>query len=107
MYLDPSNTLGHYSALSTGPSLSFSSGVISSTTGGGIGGNTGVGSSFFSSMMGYGLGYKLGWNYLKGKKYTEAIDISHRVLKIYPNFIKMKKDIMDKARLNLRMPGLM
>ncbi|CAG7836405.1 unnamed protein product [Allacma fusca] len=48
------------------------------------------------------LGYKLGFNYLKAKRYTDAIDVCHVVLGKHPNYPKIKKDIMDKARASLR-----
>ncbi|XP_039613461.1 tetratricopeptide repeat protein 21B isoform X1 [Polypterus senegalus] len=48
------------------------------------------------------IGYKLAFNYLKAKKYVEAIDICHKVLKTHPDYPRMKKDILDKARAALR-----
>lgn len=47
-------------------------------------------------------GYKLAHNYLKCKKLFDAIDVCHRILAIHPNFPKIKRDIMDKARANIR-----
>lgn len=48
------------------------------------------------------MGYKLAFNYLKGKRYVDAIDISREVLKIYPDFPRIRKEILDKARTLLR-----
>nr|XP_006812059.1 PREDICTED: tetratricopeptide repeat protein 21B-like [Saccoglossus kowalevskii] len=48
------------------------------------------------------IGYKLAFNYLKAKRYVDAIDVSHRVLAGHPNYPKMRKDILDKARSLLR-----
>ncbi|XP_043931290.1 tetratricopeptide repeat protein 21B [Protopterus annectens] len=48
------------------------------------------------------IGYKLAFNYLKAKRYVDAIDICHRVLTTHPNYPKMRKDILDKARAALR-----
>jgi len=48
------------------------------------------------------IGYKLAFNYLKAKKHIEAINVSNKVLKIYPDYPKMKKEILEKARLSLR-----
>ena len=48
------------------------------------------------------LGYKLAFNYLKAKRYTDAIDISHLVLKVEPNYPKIRSEILDKSRLALR-----
>jgi len=48
------------------------------------------------------IGYKLGFNFLKAKRYTDAIDVCHIVLAKHPAYPKIKKDVMDKARANLR-----
>ncbi|XP_048871259.1 tetratricopeptide repeat protein 21B isoform X2 [Brienomyrus brachyistius] len=48
------------------------------------------------------IGYKLAFNYLKGKRYVDAIDVCHKVLDAHPNYPKMRKDILDKARAALR-----
>lgn len=48
------------------------------------------------------LGYRLAFNYLKAKRYCDAIDVCHIVLKKHPNYPKIKKDILDKARASLR-----
>ncbi|XP_073097695.1 tetratricopeptide repeat protein 21B isoform X1 [Manis javanica] len=48
------------------------------------------------------VGYKLAFNYLKAKKYVDAIDICHQVLETHPNYPKIRKDILDKARTSLR-----
>ncbi len=48
------------------------------------------------------VGFKLAFNYLKAKRYTDAIDISHLVLKVEPNYPKIKSDILEKSRLALR-----
>ncbi|XP_007945909.1 tetratricopeptide repeat protein 21B [Orycteropus afer afer] len=48
------------------------------------------------------IGYKLAFNYLKGKKYVDAIDVCHQVLEAYPTYPKIRKDILDKARTSLR-----
>lgn len=49
-----------------------------------------------------GLGYKLALNYMKNKRYAEAIDVCQQVLKLHPDFLSIKKDILDKCRNNLR-----
>jgi tetratricopeptide repeat protein 21B len=36
------------------------------------------------------VGFKLGFNYLKAKRYVEAIDICHQVLDKFPNYPKIK-----------------
>jgi len=48
------------------------------------------------------IGYKLAFNYLKAKRYVDAIDVCHKVLDKHPNYPKIKKDILDKARLGIR-----
>ncbi|XP_074856704.1 tetratricopeptide repeat protein 21B isoform X2 [Carettochelys insculpta] len=48
------------------------------------------------------IGYKLAFNYLKAKRYVEAIDICQKVLKAHPNYPKIRKEILDKARASLR-----
>lgn len=48
------------------------------------------------------IGYKLGYNFLKCKKYADAIDVCQQVLKQHPEYPKIKKDILDKALANLR-----
>ncbi|KAL5010855.1 hypothetical protein ScPMuIL_013160 [Solemya velum] len=48
------------------------------------------------------IGFKLAFNYLKAKRYVDAIDICHHVLAGHPNYPKIKKEILDKARSSLR-----
>ncbi|KAJ8012813.1 hypothetical protein DPEC_G00046770 [Dallia pectoralis] len=48
------------------------------------------------------IGYKLAFNYLKAKRYVDAIDVCHKVLEANPNYPRMRKDILDKARAALR-----
>lgn len=50
------------------------------------------------------MGFKLAFNYLKSFRYVDAIDISHKILNEYPDYPKVKKDILEKARSSLRMP---
>eukprot|EP01063_Lacrimia_lanifica_P030925 TRINITY_DN5002_c0_g1_i1.p1 TRINITY_DN5002_c0_g1~~TRINITY_DN5002_c0_g1_i1.p1 ORF type:complete len:1347 (+),score=658.12 TRINITY_DN5002_c0_g1_i1:120-4160(+) len=49
-----------------------------------------------------GIGYKLAFNHLKAKRYVSAIDITQKVLVAHPNYPKIRKDILDKARASLR-----
>lgn len=48
------------------------------------------------------VGYKLAFNYLKAKRYVDAIDVCHKVLELHPNYPKIRKDILDKSRAALR-----
>ena len=48
------------------------------------------------------IGFKLSFNYLKAKRYTDAIDICHLVLKAAPDYPKIRVDILNKARSSVR-----
>ncbi|XP_005393347.1 PREDICTED: tetratricopeptide repeat protein 21B [Chinchilla lanigera] len=48
------------------------------------------------------VGYRLAFNYLKAKRYVDAIDICHQVLETHPTYPKIRKDILDKARASLK-----
>ncbi|XP_076851637.1 tetratricopeptide repeat protein 21B [Brachyhypopomus gauderio] len=48
------------------------------------------------------IGYKLAFNYLKAKRFVDAIDVCHKVLDAHPNYPRIRKDILDKARAALR-----
>ncbi|XP_035995285.1 tetratricopeptide repeat protein 21B isoform X2 [Fundulus heteroclitus] len=48
------------------------------------------------------IGYKLAFNYLKAKRHVDAIDVCHKVLAAHPDYPKMRKEILDKARAGLR-----
>lgn len=48
------------------------------------------------------VGYKLAFNYLKAKRFVEAIDVCHKVVKAFPEYPKIKKDILEKARMGLK-----
>lgn len=50
------------------------------------------------------IGFKLAFNYLKSRRYIEAIDVCHKVLNGYPDYPKIRKDILEKARASLRLP---
>ncbi len=49
------------------------------------------------------IGYKLAFNYLKAKRYVEAIDICHKVLTVNPDYPKIRNDILNKAREHIRL----
>ncbi|XP_053264599.1 tetratricopeptide repeat protein 21B isoform X3 [Podarcis raffonei] len=48
------------------------------------------------------IGFKLAFNYLKAKRYIDAINVCHKVLEQHPNYPKIRKEILDKARVALR-----
>ena len=45
-----------------------------------------------------GVGFRLAFNYLKANRLVDAINVGKEILKVYPNFPKVKSDIIDKAR---------
>ncbi|XP_054643733.1 tetratricopeptide repeat protein 21B-like isoform X4 [Dunckerocampus dactyliophorus] len=48
------------------------------------------------------IGYKLALNYLKAKENVDAIDVCHKVLATYPNYLGIRKDILEPACAALR-----
>ncbi|XP_036122537.1 tetratricopeptide repeat protein 21A isoform X3 [Molossus molossus] len=48
------------------------------------------------------VGFKLAFNYLKGKRFVEAIEVCHNVLREHPNYPKIRQDILEKAQGSLR-----
>ncbi|KJH52758.1 tetratricopeptide repeat protein [Dictyocaulus viviparus] len=55
-----------------------------------------------SRMRNPAIGYKLAYNLLKCRRLFDCIEVCHQVLKSYPTYPKIKKEIMDKARLSIR-----
>ena len=48
------------------------------------------------------VGYRLAFNLLRAKRYVEAIDVCHKVLRLKPDYPKIKKDVLERARAALR-----
>ena len=48
------------------------------------------------------IGFKLAFNYLKAKKLVQAIDVCHKVLASHPNYPKIKKEVLERARSLIR-----
>ena len=48
-------------------------------------------------------GYRLAFNYLKARKYVEAVEVCHKVLHHHPTYPRIRKDVLDKARHNIRL----
>jgi tetratricopeptide repeat protein 21B len=48
------------------------------------------------------VGYRLAYTYLKDKRHIEAITVCQKILSISPNYPKIKKDILEKARFCVR-----
>ncbi|CAL4107788.1 unnamed protein product, partial [Meganyctiphanes norvegica] len=49
------------------------------------------------------IGYKLAFNYMKAKRYVDAIDVCHLVLEKHPEYPRIRKDILEKSRNSLRL----
>lgn len=56
----------------------------------------------FGGKSNPGIGYKLAYSLMKCKNYADAIDVGQQVLKLNPDYPKVKKDILDKCMNNLR-----
>ena len=39
---------------------------------------------------------------MKAKRFVEAVGVCHKVLEKHPTYPKIRKEILDKARLSLR-----
>ncbi|XP_054451813.1 tetratricopeptide repeat protein 21A isoform X2 [Pteronotus mesoamericanus] len=48
------------------------------------------------------IGFRLAFNYLKDKRFLEAIDVCHSVLREHPNYPKIRGEILEKAQGSLR-----
>uniref|UniRef100_A0A671FL58 Tetratricopeptide repeat domain 21A n=1 Tax=Rhinolophus ferrumequinum TaxID=59479 RepID=A0A671FL58_RHIFE len=48
------------------------------------------------------IGFKLAFNYLKDKRFVEAIEVCHQVLGEHPNYPKIREEILEKAQGSLR-----
>lgn len=48
------------------------------------------------------IGYKLAYNLMKCKRYADAIDVGQMVYKNHPEYMRIKKDVLDKSINNLR-----
>lgn len=48
------------------------------------------------------VGFKLAFNYLKARRYVEAVDVCHKVIKAFPEYPKIRKEILEKARMGLK-----
>ncbi|XP_075068271.1 tetratricopeptide repeat protein 21A [Mixophyes fleayi] len=57
----------------------------------------------YSSQSNSAVGFRLAFNYLKDKKYVNAIDICHKVLKDHPTYPKIRKEILEKAQACLKL----
>ncbi|XP_053678421.1 tetratricopeptide repeat protein 21B-like [Anopheles nili] len=48
------------------------------------------------------IGYKLAFNYMKIKRFADAIDISQIVLNKHPDYHCIRRDVLEKCRNNLK-----
>eukprot|EP00002_Diphylleia_rotans_P017871 TRINITY_DN3468_c0_g1_i2.p1 TRINITY_DN3468_c0_g1~~TRINITY_DN3468_c0_g1_i2.p1 ORF type:complete len:725 (-),score=154.22 TRINITY_DN3468_c0_g1_i2:184-2358(-) len=48
------------------------------------------------------IGFKLAFNYMKDKRFVKAIDVCNLILEKHPNYPKIRKEILDKARASIR-----
>ncbi|XP_035206957.1 tetratricopeptide repeat protein 21B-like, partial [Stegodyphus dumicola] len=55
-----------------------------------------------SSKLNPVIGYRLAFNNMKAKRYADAIDVCQMVLSRYPNYPKIRKEILDRSRTCLR-----
>ena len=56
----------------------------------------------FSNKANPLVGYRMAFNYMKAKRFTDAIEVCHDILSKYPNYPKIRKEILDKSRENIR-----
>ena len=56
----------------------------------------------FEHQASASVGFKLAFNYLKARRFVEAIDISNKVLAQYPDYPKIRKEILERAMEGLR-----
>lgn len=48
------------------------------------------------------VGFRLAFNYLKANRYVDTIDVGKEILKVHPDYPKLKTEIIDKARSMLK-----
>ncbi|XP_014375105.1 tetratricopeptide repeat protein 21A [Alligator sinensis] len=56
----------------------------------------------YSNQANPAIGFKLAFNYLKDKRYVEAIEVCHDVLKVCPSYPKIREEILEKAQRGLK-----
>jgi len=55
-----------------------------------------------SNMKNAVIGYRLGFNYMKAKRFVEAVNVCKEVIHNYPNYKNIRTDVLDKARQQLK-----
>ena len=48
------------------------------------------------------IGYRLAFNYLKAKRYIECITVCKSIMDVFPNYNKIEKEVLQKARVLIR-----
>ncbi|XP_013001804.1 tetratricopeptide repeat protein 21A isoform X2 [Cavia porcellus] len=56
----------------------------------------------YSHQANPAIGFRLAFNYLKAKKFVEAIEVCHNVLREHPSYPKIREEILEKAQKSLR-----
>lgn len=56
----------------------------------------------FCSRSDPAVGFKLAFNHLKSRRFVEAIDVAQDVLKSNPDYPRIRKEILERARGSLR-----
>ncbi|XP_020661983.3 tetratricopeptide repeat protein 21A [Pogona vitticeps] len=56
----------------------------------------------YSNQANPAIGFKLAFNYMKDKRYVEAIDVCHDVLKACPDYPKIREEILGKAQAAIK-----
>uniref|UniRef100_A0A673TV40 Tetratricopeptide repeat domain 21A n=1 Tax=Suricata suricatta TaxID=37032 RepID=A0A673TV40_SURSU len=57
----------------------------------------------YSHQANPAVGFKLAFNYLKDKRFVEAIEVCHTVLREHPNYPQIREEILEKAQGSLRL----
>lgn len=47
-------------------------------------------------------GYRLAFGLMKCKRYVDAVDVALKILKKFPEYPKIRKDIIDKCQSHLK-----
>ena len=50
------------------------------------------------------VGFRLAYNYQKANRFVDAINVSKEILKVYPNYPRIKEEIMDVCRSRFKQP---
>ena len=48
------------------------------------------------------VGFRLAFNYIKAARYVDAIDVAKEILKVYPDYPKVSRDILEVARAKVK-----